>query len=122
MTLDNDLKTQIRNEIIMSAKMRRLCEYDKLFLIAKLESQTTDVIDKYLKQITIEDLKDGKPILWSIVIHPEHGLPSDEYFKVIDELGLEKNINVQGKTEISKRMAESVFNYWSKRRRTGKKR
>lgn len=114
-------KIRIRNEAIMAAKMKRTVDYNTLKLVAGQHDLENSAIDKYLREIAIEDAQEGRPILWAIVQLPGEQFSSEGFFELIRELGLSADIKELSRDQLQSKFTSNAFEYWSRRRKTGKR-
>lgn len=110
--------TKVRNELIQAAKYRKHVEYIMLSYLIGLEKENKDAVDKLLTEVSTAEHKEGKPILWPLVIEDETSLPSNNYYILIKKLKLENGI--KDKESIYNDELEKAFSYWSRRKKTGK--
>lgn len=120
MKMDNSLLTRMRNELITFAKMNRKVDYLSLSQVAGHKDINIPAVDSLLKEVSIQDHSEGKPFLWSIVIEKDE-LPSDEYFDTLKHLGVITGDQGADKSSIHVDELSKVFAYWSRRRKTGKR-
>jgi hypothetical protein len=121
MELDDAIKTRIRNEIIMSAKIKRTVNYSILELVGGLKDAEITDIEKYLHHISVEDFNKGMPILWATALPVGSQLPSEGFFDLIVELKIAASVNDDNRRQIHAKLVSAVYDYWSRRRKTGKR-
>ncbi len=110
--------TKIRNELIQAAKYRRHVEYIMLSYLIGFEKENRDAVDKLLAEVSAAEHKEGKPILWPLVIEEETGVPSKRYYELVEGLKLAEG--VKDKEIIYNNGLEKAFSYWGRRKKTGK--
>lgn len=110
--------TKVRNELIQAAKYNKHVEYLMLSYLIGLNSEDKAAINPLLKEISIAEHKEGKPILWPLVINKETNLPADGYFKLLYEL--DKSKIDDDREKVYQEGLNEALNYWSRRKRTGK--
>lgn len=120
--MEQDLNaTKIRNELIQAAKYKKQVAYIMLHYLLGTEDLDKNQIDTYLREVSITEHKDGKPILWPLVIDEETGLPAEGYFDLLKKLNLIDEATEPVHYEnIYEEGLEEVFSYWSKRKKTGR--
>jgi hypothetical protein len=118
--MDNSVTTRMRNELITFAKMNKRIDYLSLSQVAGYKQIEKEKVNLILAEICIQDHKDGKPLLWTIV-SDESGSLSDEYFDLLTRLGEIEERDGISRDKVYQDQLSKVFAYWSRRRKTGQK-
>ncbi len=115
--IDN-YKVKVRNELIQSAKYRKQVEYLIVSYVIGQDQEDRQAIDKVLYDVSLEEYKNGNPMLWPLVVDEATGLPAEGFFKLLAELDQMKESD--DRSVVYKEKLEEVFSYWAQRRKTGK--
>lgn len=117
-TLDFDYPLIIYNELVTTAKNKSTVDYEHLVLLTR-NTFTREEIDGILLVHSTADLELGKPELWVLVRENGGDLPSDDYFEFL--LSRQIMLPAENKVVVYKRQLNKAYEYWPKRKRTGKK-
>ncbi|MEY8780308.1 hypothetical protein AB9K32_07760 [Allomuricauda sp. XS_ASV26] len=117
-TMDFDYPLIIYNEMVTTAKNKSTVDYEHLILLTR-NVFTREEIDGILLGHCISDLEIGKPELWVLVRENGSELPSNDYFEFL--LSQQLMLPAENREEVYKRQLNKAYEYWPKRKRTGKK-
>jgi len=110
--MESTVDRRVYQKLIQVARSGSLISYSEIapLVTDKINSPRSPVLGKVLRGICSYEVKHGRPMLGSVVVHKTDGHPGKGYFKGAWSLGL-----FSGGEELIfwKAELEKVYRYWS---------
>ncbi len=117
-SIEFDYPLIVYNELVTTAKNKTTVDYEHLKLLTRSQF-TREQIDGILRFHCISDLENDKPELWVLVKDNGKDMPSNDYFEFL--VSQQIMSPSENKGAAYERQLKKAYEYWPRRKRTGKK-